>query len=752
MARSTSSNIPPVINLAVPSPLRRTFDYLPPKESNSGDWKTLQPGMRLRVPFGKREIIGVITGISDTSKLGRNKLRHAIAVLDQEPLFSPALMKSFDWAAGYYQHPPGEVYSTLLPAKLRQGARAEFATKYAWISRSKPLQEDRGNLDRAPRQKALLQFIVQHGQVSLEQYTEAGFTAATLRELVNKALVEKIEIPATNPGDDTNNRPVGKGNIIKPNPGQQVAIKSITASLDGFACHLLDGITGSGKTEVYLQVIKKVLDLGKQALILVPEIGLTPQTIRLFEERFACRVAALHSGMTSNERLESWLRAKNGLARIIIGTRSAVFTPLARPGIIIVDEEHDASFKQQDGFRYSARDLAIVRAREEKISIVLGSATPALETLYNATTHRYNHLILSQRAGEARKSPINLLDLQHANTTEGFSTPLIDLIRRHLDQQNQVLIFINRRGFAPALLCKACGFVFECRRCDSLLTVHKIPPTLHCHHCESRSAIPAACPNCNSSQLATRGMGTEKTEQFLQQQFADIPVIRIDRDSTRNRNNLDDLLNQVQTGQPCIMVGTQMLAKGHHFPRVTLVAVLDADTGLFSPDFRGQELMVQLLFQVAGRAGRADKPGQVVVQTRHATHTSLQALAENDYHQVAELLLRERKAAHMPPFSHLALIRAEAAELKLPLQLLQQIHQLCEKVQRELSLPGILLHHPLPSPMEKRAGRYRAQFLLQAKSRGALQALMALVCPQIETIKSARKARWSIDVDPLDLI
>jgi len=751
MPSSITSNNPPILKLAVPSPLRHTFDYLPPKECKPEDWKYLRPGIRLQVPFGSRVVTAVLTGLSETSELNPNKLKHAIKVLDPDPLFSPALIKCFNWAAAYYQHPPGEVYSALLPAKLRQGAKAQFASQLRWVGTNLATEMSQEKLCRAPKQRSLLQFILRTGQVSTRDCIEAGFTPVSLRALSQKGLIEKIETPADLFDSE---KPVTKKRVnnIKSNAGQQAAIKVISASLDKFTCHLLDGITGSGKTEVYMQVIQEVLNRDRQALILVPEIGLTPQTIRRFRQRFSCKVVALHSGMNSTERLDGWMRAKCGDAKIIIGTRSAVFTPLAKPGLIVVDEEHDSSFKQQDGFKYSARDFGIVRAREENISIILGSATPALETLHNAETGRYSHLILSQRAGNAVKPPISLLDLNEAETREGFSTLLIDLIQHHLDSDGQVLVFINRRGFAPALFCRECGFVFECNRCDSQLTVHKTPPALHCHHCESRRAIPQTCANCDSKQLATRGAGTEKAEQFLQQQFSAFPVIRIDRDSTRNRNKLDLLFSQIQNGAPCILVGTQMLAKGHHFPKVTLVAVLDADTGLFSPDFRGQEIMIQLLFQVAGRAGRADRPGQVVVQTRHATHASLQALVENDYHDIAACIVRERQVAGMPPFCYLAIIRAEAPDIRLPLQFLKQVHDLCNKAIQHSSSTAIEIHQPLPAPMEKRAGRFRAQLLLQARSRTRLQQLLTVICAEIESLKSARKIRWSVDVDPIDLI
>ena len=750
MPSSTQDRPSVILQLAVPSPLRRLFDYLPPVDCADQDPDTWKPGLRLRVPFGRRQVIAVLVGISRSSELAPDKLKHAIAVLDQEPLLSDALVRTLIWATSYYQHPPGEVFSAALPVKLRQGADTEPAPPAVWEVSDIAETEGSEMLSRAPKQRALLDLLKKSGPLPARDCRQAGFNSANINGLADKGLI-KLASKTRMPETQDQSALVSTNPAQIPNEDQQNAIDNISSSLGDFACHLLDGITGSGKTEVYMQVIAKVLQQGRQALVLVPEIGLTPQSVAVFRARFGCQVVVLHSGLTNTERLAGWRLARNGQAGIVIGTRSAVFTPLARPGLLVIDEEHDSSFKQQDGFRYSARDLAIVRARDEAINVVLGSATPALESLQNARSGRYTHLILSQRAGSARKPPISLLDITETENREGFSIQLLDLIRNHLSTGNQALVFINRRGFAPSLLCQDCGYEFECQRCDAQLTVHKSPPVLHCHHCDARQAIPRTCQNCGSKQLVTRGIGTEKSEQFLQEYFQQVPILRIDSDSTRRKDTLGSRLDQVQSGQPCILVGTQMLAKGHHFPQVTLVAVLDADSGLFSADFRGQEHMIQLLFQVAGRAGRAENPGQVVVQTRHITHASLQSLVENDYHQIADHLLEERQHSQMPPFSHLALLRAESTHAGQAMTLLDAIYDLCRRLVSELRLAGVEVHRPLPAPMERKAGKFRTQLLLKASSRSALQQLLATVCPQIETMKSARATRWSVDVDPVDL-
>ncbi|MBT8148084.1 MAG: primosomal protein N' [Gammaproteobacteria bacterium] len=739
-----------ILQLAIPSPLRRLFDYLPPPDCADRDRDSWKPGLRLRVPFGRRQVIAVLAGTAETSELQQDQLKQAIELLDQEPLFPEALIRTLSWATTYYQYPPGEVFSAALPVKLRQGASIDPATVPVWKVTASPDAATDDLLTRAPRQRALLELLRNSGPLSAADCRQAGYPSPVINSLADKGLITPTAT-STDPVDIRLPAATTSQQAQKPNPDQQHAIDTISKTLDAYACYLLDGITGSGKTEVYMQIIARVLEQGRQTLVLVPEIGLTPQSVAVFRARFDCTVVVLHSGLSDTERLAGWRLARNGQAGIVIGTRSAVFTPLARPGLLVVDEEHDSSFKQQDGFRYSARDLAVVRAREEAINIILGSATPALETLQNARHGRYSHLILSQRAGNARKPPISLLDITETESRDGFSLSLLDLMRSHLGAGNQVLVFINRRGFAPSLLCQDCGYEFECQHCDAQLTVHKSPPVLHCHHCDARQAIPRSCLNCGSKQLLTRGIGTEKSEQFLQEYFQQYPVLRIDSDSTRRKDALSNRLEQVQAGKPCILVGTQMLAKGHHFPQVTLVAVLDADSGLFSPDFRGQEHMIQLLFQVAGRAGRAENPGQVVVQTRHITHGSLQALVNNNYHQIADQLLEERQQSQMPPFSHLALLRAESPQASQAMTLLEAIYGLCSRLVAELRLAAVEVHRPLPAPMERRAGRFRAQLLLKASSRGALQQLLTAACPQIETMKSARTTRWSIDVDPADL-
>lgn len=735
-----------ILQVAVPSPLRRTFDYLPPA---AADPAQIQTGVRVLVPFGNRQLVGVLVAVATESQLEKNRLKAATAILDPNPLYNRSMQQVLSWAAQYYQHPIGEVYATALPGKLRTSKKLHDDLEI-WQTGPEFTANSLAELSRAPKQKQLLELIIASVSATSEHCQQAGFSGQLLRELARKGLIVKQTTAAPAPAV-SDCRWEAAANPVTLNKEQSAAVAEIEKHCDEFACFLLDGITGSGKTEVYIRTMQTQIARGRQCMILVPEIGLTPQTVKRFEQRFSCPVVSLHSGLTDTERLHAWQCAQDGRAGIIIGTRSAIFTPMANAGLIVVDEEHDSSFKQQDGFRYSARDLAIVRARSENINVILGSATPSLESLHNARSKKSTHLQLHKRAGQANTATIEIVDVASEQLTEGFSELLLYKIGKHLQQRNQVLVFINRRGFAPVLNCQSCGWSAECEHCIALLTVHSQPPAMRCHHCGNHHSIPQSCPQCHSKALTTAGMGTQKIESFLNKQFPDTPVLRIDRDSVRSKKSLQQKLAQVQTGEPCILLGTQMLAKGHHFPNITLAAIVDADVGLFSADFRGQEQMAQTIIQVAGRAGRADKPGEVLIQSRHAGHRTLQSLATGDYSVFAELLLEERLLTGMPPFAHLGLLRAEATTLSSALSYLQQAKDHATQVLEDFNWPVTLLG-PLPAPMEKRAGRFRAQLLVKSSNRGALQELVTIVCRQLETHKQPSRLRWSVDIDPQDLI
>ncbi len=735
-----------VLQVAVPSPMRRVFDYLPLQQQQV--LPEPRVGIRVKVPFGRQQLIGIVVAVVDSSAVEKKKLKHILASLDSEPLLSDAVFQVLLWAANYYQHPLGEVFAAALPAKLRNGIPLRETNKF-WTA-SEPSIEEENSLSRAVKQKALLSFIRSEREVTESKLRESGFSKQLLTQLVQKNLIEEHSQTEAAAASFEPLKPESNFDI-ELNKEQFIAVTTISKALGQYQCFLLNGITGSGKTEVYMRIMQEQLSKGLQCLVLVPEIGLTPQTIAQFKQRFRCVVVSLHSGLNETERMTAWSQARDGSAGIVIGTRSSIFTPLAKPGLIVIDEEHDSSFKQQDGFRYSARDLAVSRAQKESICIVLGSATPSLESLHNAKGDKFVHLHLTQRTGIDQSSKMEVIDVSGEAMVEGFSEQLLYRIRKHIQQDNQVLVFINRRGFAPILNCQTCGWICECENCITQFTVHASPPSIRCHHCGAAARLPRSCPSCKSKDLNTMGIGTQRIETFLQKQFTDTPVIRIDRDSTRRRNSLEKMLEEINKGNPCILLGTQMLAKGHHFPNITLVAILDADSGLFSADFRGQEHMGQTIVQVAGRAGRADRPGEVVIQSRHASHETLQSLANKTYAEFSDSQLKERMAAQLPPFSHLCLLKAEASEMQPALKFLDGIAQFCQRFSKHNSLPIEQLG-PLPAPMEKRAGKYRVQLLLKSDKRGNLQALLSSLCAELESMKLPRSVRFSIDVDPQDLV
>ena len=729
-----------LLRIAVPSPLFRTFDYLPPPD-NPG---TLQPGVRVCVPFGRRNVIGVLLDLTQQTNVTPAKLRHAIEILDHQPVVPADMLALMRWASRYYHHPIGTVLTTVLPPALRRRHTSRPAVE-CYYRLSAQGREHLGALTprNAPKQTAVLQFLAgQERPVTRRELVLAtGCAPGTLKRLLERQWLETVPPPQTPP------LPTQPAQDL--NASQQHAYEGIITALDRFQVNVLHGVTGSGKTEVYLHLITSVLQKGRQALVLVPEIGLTPQLLQRFRRRLPVPIAVLHSNLSAGERLQAWQAASRGEARVIVGTRSAVFTPAPELGLIILDEEHDLSFKQQDGFRYSARDVAIVRARQRRIPVVLGSATPSLETLYNCRQGRYRVFHLPERAGGAIKPAIHLLDIKAQPRLGKLARVLVERIGQHLDQNGQVLVFLNRRGFAPTLVCHHCGWAGQCRHCDIHLTFHQSDDTLRCHHCGHVEKKPPHCPACQGDDFVYLGYGTERVVDTLATVFPDVPIVRIDRDTTRRKGALETLLGSVRQGQRQILVGTQMLAKGHHFPNVTLVAVLDADSGLFSSDFRATERMAQLVIQVAGRAGRADKPGEVLIQTYHPHHPLLRTLVTQGYSGFAELALAEREAAQLPPFSFLTLWRADAREPGPAHRFLDKVAAIARQHQRGCN--NVELFGPVAAPMPRRAGKHRFQLLWQAASRTAMQHLLDAVVPRVDALPEARKVRWSVDVDAQEL-
>ncbi len=523
-----------VAHVALPVPLPRTFDYL---LSEGGVAKA---GCRVRVPFGKQqERVGIVVSVSDHSELPLNELKSVIEILDNEPIFSPSIWRLLLWAADYYHHPLGDVLFHALPVLLRQGKPASNAPLWYWFATEEGQAVDINSLKRSAKHQQALAALRQ-GKIWRYQVAELDFTDATLQTLRRKGLCELAsETPAFT---DWRERYAVAGERLRLNTEQATAVGAIHSASDGFSAWLLAGVTGSGKTEVYLSVLENVLAQGKQALVMVPEIGLTPQTIARFRERFNAPVEVLHSGLNDSERLSAWLKAKNGEAAIVIGTRSSLFTPFKNLGVIVIDEEHDSSYKQQEGWRYHARDLAVYRAHSEQIPIILGSATPALETLCNVRQKKYRMLRLTRRAGNARPALQHVLDLKGQRLQAGLAPALIARMRQHLQADNQVILFLNRRGFAPALLCHDCGWIAECPRCDHYYTLHQAQHHLRCHHCDSQRPVPRQCPSCGSTHMLPVGLGTEQLEQVLAPFFPGVPISRIDRDTTSRKGALEQHL------------------------------------------------------------------------------------------------------------------------------------------------------------------------------------------------------------------
>lgn len=658
------------LRVALPTPLRRLFDYLPPQDV---DPKCLIPGIRVRVPFQSRSLVGVVMEVTKNSFLPYEKLKRAVEVLDEAPLLSDEMVKLCQWAADYYHYSLGEVMACAFPTLLRKGGSIKVKEK-----------------------------------------------AMPLRE--------RVDFPLTL------------------NAEQQKAVESIVLAKKQFQVFLLDGVTGSGKTEVYLQAMSSQIEQGLQVLVLVPEISLTPQTIDRFRARFDVPIVALHSGLSEKQRLQAWLSARSGVAKVVIGTRSAIFTPMANLGLIIVDEEHDTSFKQQDRFRYHARDVAVMRAHIHKIPVVLGSATPSLESLLNVKRNRYVSLSLSERAGVAKQPDYHIVDIKQIKVEEGLSTTLLAAMREQLAQGNQVMLFLNRRGFAPVLYCTQCAFIMDCKRCDARMVYHNKPPRLQCHHCDKRMSVPDSCKQCGQASMVPVGLGTQRLEETLTTHFPDVPIIRVDRDNTRKKGAMEALLKQINEQKSAILLGTQMLAKGHHFPHVTQVGIIDADGGLFSADFRAAEQMGQLLLQVAGRAGRAEKPGKVIIQTRHPDHPLLQKLIYQGYAIFAQHLLAEREQTLMPPFSYFAVFRAEAYVESQVQQFLLTIKALLPASLTSLSMLG-----PVPALLTKRKGLHCQHLIVKASQRQALQEFLQMVLQKIEKSPTAQPVKWVLDVDPVEV-
>ena len=723
--------IPSVLRVALPVPLPTLFDYLPPITGE------VPVGSRVLVPFGRGKTVGVVVETGVPPNVGSARLKRVLRVLDEAPLLDAELMGTLAWAADYWLGAPGEAYANALPLLLREDKPLpETREPIWWLTIAGQSALDAGS--RRGGSLALLQVLSTGPMSAAELDTSLPDWRAAARRLTEAGLIERGEqSPALTSGPT-----IGPPML---HAEQDAAVHAVAEAFGRFQPFLLDGITGSGKTEVYLSLIERALAQDQQVLLLVPEIGLAPQTVRRLRERLGVPVEVLHSNLAEGERARAWLRMREGDAKVMLGTRSAVFTPLPHAGLIIVDEEHDSAYKQQEGFRYHARDIALLRGRALNVPVLLGSATPSLESLANVEAGRYQALHLRSRPGAVRPPQVQIVDMRAQRLEHGLSPALLHAVGETVARGEQVLVFRNRRGYAPVLLCHGCGWHADCPRCEHPLTLHAAWRKLVCHHCDHQAAVPTTCPVCGSNELKPQGQGTERLEEALTAHFANTPVLRIDRETTRRRDAFEQLLGNLQAEAPAILVGTQMLAKGHDLPNLTLVAIVGVDEGLLSVDFRASERLAQLVVQVAGRAGRARKPGRVLLQTHHPDHPLLHSLLARGYAAAAKELLAERKQAGLPPYGHQVLLRAEAHQrAAVDAFLAEALHALPD-------LATLQIAGPMPAPMPLRAGRQRGQLLIESGARRPLHAAVRPWSLQLAQLPSARKVRWSLDVDPIDL-
>lgn len=712
-----------ILRVLIPRPVWQTYDYILVEPSSDA-----LVGARVRVPFGPSLVVGIVVEVTTHSE-HTGELKRVKNVVDQRPIVSEDLLKLAFWLASYYHCPIGTVIETMLPTDVLRGRAINLEPDFEWVIIP---QAELVEFKRATRQRETWNLLVNRGALSDQDIRREGIARSVLKAMEKKGLLRRKPLLPKYQFQDRG---------IEPTKEQKRAIGNVLGSLNQFGVHVLDGVTGSGKTEVYIRVIKEVLAQGRQVLVLVPEIALTPQTANHFRERFGS-VAVLHSMRTNLQRFEIWSRVGTGEHRLVLGTRSAVFTPFKDLGLIVVDEEHDSSYKQSDSLRYSARDAAVVRASDLDVPVILGSATLSLETVVNIKRNKYCAYRLSARPGTAKLPKFQLLDIRGQNLRGGICHPLIEIIRRHLDWNGQVLVLINRRGFAVSVVCHDCGWKANCHDCDVVLTLHEQPRReLRCHHCDRHYELPDHCPDCSGNRLVPVGAATQRVVETLAEAFPGVPIRRIDRDAINTNRKLEHTFNELQLPGRCILVGTQMLAKGHHLPNVTLVAVLRADAGFFSSDFRAAERTAQLIVQVAGRAGRAEREGEVWIQTYDPDHPHLESLAKSGYAGFVETELILRRDANFPPYSHLALLRAEGSNS-------EEVKKFLHQVLREIPSNGTEKLGPVPAYIPRLNNRWRCQAALVDRSRTRLHKALG----KIEKIPPlGSRIRWSIDVDPIDM-
>ncbi len=723
------------VRVGLDVPVDQGFDY------RADDVVESDVGRLVVVPFGRRIAVGVILELADASEIPPERLKRVIRISRELPGWSAEDLRLLRFASDYYHYPLGQVVTSALPARLRRpvdSARREIT--YHLTTAGAHATAEALPARAVVQRKLLAAFHAKRALTRSDVSAFAPSARGALKAFLERGWIEMHEgSPRVVPTPE-----VSPADLRLPTPAQSRAVQAIRDALGRFQTFLLWGVTGSGKTEVYLNAAESALARGQQVLLLVPEIALTPQLEATVRARFPEKIiASLHSALNETERLRHWCAAQCGEASIVLGTRLAVFTPLPRLGLIVVDEEHDGSFKQTEGFCYCARDIAVVRASQLGIPIVLGSATPALETFHNAASGRYRWLELPERIN-MRPPRIECIAIDPRHLDEGLAPRLIESLAERLRRAEQSLVFINRRGYAPVLMCHSCGWLSGCHRCSAQLVLH-LDRMLHCHHCGHEARVPQACPQCGNPALAPVGQGTQRVEATLARLFPRARILRIDRDSTRRKHAFSVMRERIHAREVDILVGTQILAKGHDFPHLALVGVLNADSMLYSADFRASERLYALLTQVAGRAGRGQSEGEVLIQTEFPAHPIYAALQSDHPRLYSEQLLAERRQAGFPPFVYQALLRAEAPQVQTALTFLAK----AKRAGRELG-GAVELFDPVPAGMVRLAGRERAQLLVQSSSRPALQAFLRAWRGRLAADKTS-VARWALDIDPLEL-
>ena len=726
-----------LISVAIPKPVRDTFIYEAPLVSE------INLGSRVSVSFGNQTLVGVVVRKGTNSDKGLKKIKSIDSVLNSRGDIPIDILNLCLWAADYYHHPIGDVFTNALPTLLRRKETKSdlFIEKKLSLT---PLGAEitQSKIKISPKRKSLFR-LMQEGERTREELFRSGIKPYLIRIFLNEGwaywrITQK-------PAEEKKPKIYLKYGEFSLNSHQ----KKVMAQLSGADVNkpfLLQGITGSGKTEVYLRAIEPYLKQESQALILVPEIGLTPQIVSRFETRFGTKVTVINSSLTDKQRAKAWIEAKEGQSRIILGTRSAIFTPFKNLGIIIVDEEHDLSYKQQEGFRYSARDLAIYRSHAEGIPIILGSATPSLESFFNAEKGKYQKLFLDSRPAESQPETYRVIDTSQLSTREGLTQFAIQSIEKTLSSGKQALVFLNQRGFCPVLLCEECKQIATCDRCQVKLTYHQTSEVVSCHHCGRMKSYPLPCRSCGSSRMIQLGVGTERLEKFLREVFPKENILRIDRDSMKGKDSMRSAIAKIRDDKARILIGTQILAKGHHFPNITLVIIVNADAGFYSADFRALERLGQTILQVGGRAGRGTHRGEVLIQTQFGTQESLQKLIKAGYQKFAEHLLEERKEAFLPPVCYEVAIHSECPDRATASNFLRNIKKNVSK-SNDLSLAG-----PIPAIIEKKNNRFRQKLILISKEREPLQKKLSEIEGFIAGSKLPKGLKWSIDVDPLHMV